>query len=493
MPYGNNSQLPASVRGALPSETAKTMFRRVVNSQLRNGKSESVAFASAWAALQNAGYEKKDGKWVKKEMPSAGSVHVPSTRWKKPKPLNKAHKSFPEALSKAYGAEPVYGFRPVLNAEEICQWAKSQGFTECMVPDELHVTTLHSKRGFAPYLTDRAKEGWDDRDHYGNIVVRGGERAVMPLGDNGAVTLKIDSEELYEEWKSYMRYGAAWDYPEYMPHVTLSYRGAPEDLSKVVPYDGDVVLGPTRYRPMREGDFDPSTVEHMDLRDGFLKYQMHRDAFTMPDEAATRSIDMGLGGEYHVYELDGQGVYMPGRDHDTYLAAIGYEKEEDDEDEMEDDDESEDSRMSMLRLIIETIIGKRKKEPVAKAMPATILKVDDEKRIVWGWASVTTVKGEPVVDLHGDVIKTETMVEAADKFMLYRRTAKAMHDGKQIGIVLHSFPFTKELGEALGVTSDREGWIIAMKILDEDHWSRVKSGEFRGFSIGGKGKRVQID
>ena len=122
-----------------------------------------------------------------------------------------------------------------------------------------------------------------------------------------------------------------------------------------------------------------------------------------------------------------------------------------------------------------------------------ILKVDNEKRIVWGWASVCSVDGEPVVDLHGDIISPETMTDAADEFMLYKRTAKAMHEGESIGFVLHSFPFTKDLGEALGVQSNREGWIIAMKILDEEHWNAVKSGSLRGFSIGGQGRRISVD
>jgi hypothetical protein len=42
-----------------------------------------------------------------------------------------------------------------------------------------------------------------------------------------------------------------------------------------------------------------------------------------------------------------------------------------------------------------------------------ILKADDEQRIVWGWASVITEDGVPVVDTQGDVIRPETLMKAA--------------------------------------------------------------------------------
>src|SRR6056297_548114 len=69
-----------------------------------------------------------------------------------------------------------------------------------------------------------------------------------------------------------------------------------------------------------------------------------------------------------------------------------------------------------------------------------ILKTDEEQRMVWGWASVVTEKGEPVVDRQGDVIEPETLVKAVGKFMEHVRVGKQMHNGDQIGVVVHSIP-----------------------------------------------------
>ena len=122
-----------------------------------------------------------------------------------------------------------------------------------------------------------------------------------------------------------------------------------------------------------------------------------------------------------------------------------------------------------------------------------ILKADEEQRLVYGWASVVTEKGEPVVDRQGDVIEPETLVKAVNNFMENIRVGKEMHKGDQIGAVIHSMPITKEIGESLGIQSDREGWVVAFKVYNDDVWARVKSGELAAFSIGGRAIKESYD
>jgi len=122
-----------------------------------------------------------------------------------------------------------------------------------------------------------------------------------------------------------------------------------------------------------------------------------------------------------------------------------------------------------------------------------ILKADNEQRMVWGWASVITENGIPVVDTQGDVIKADTLMKAATEFMLSTRVTKEMHSGGKVGEFVHSLPLTKALGEALGITSDKEGWIVACKVYDDAVWEKVKSGELKAFSIGGRAKREKIN
>lgn len=115
-----------------------------------------------------------------------------------------------------------------------------------------------------------------------------------------------------------------------------------------------------------------------------------------------------------------------------------------------------------------------------------ILKQMDEERLAFGWAYVSTVKGEISLDHSGEFIRPDQIAKAATNFMLSMRTAKAMHTGSKIGEVVHSMPLTDDIAKALGVQSDREGWMIAIRINDDQVWKDVKSGKLSSFSIGGR-------
>ena len=124
-----------------------------------------------------------------------------------------------------------------------------------------------------------------------------------------------------------------------------------------------------------------------------------------------------------------------------------------------------------------------------------ISKVDDEKRIVYGWASVIAKDGEPVVDSQGDMIEADTLQKMAHEF-ISSRVGGVMHvtdDGKpiQAGEIVESMVLTKDVQKALGFELDREGWVIGYKVTSDHVWKGVKSGLYKAFSIGGKGKRIE--
>ena len=212
-----------------------------------------------------------------------------------------------------------------------------------------------------------------------------------------------------------------------------------------------------------------------------LKGQYATDVFTTQAEARVRSMELGLDGVTHAYDYDGQAVYMPAASHEAYMAFMGGYTPEMQE-------ASPVDRLEALRAIVAEIIGKS----MTKNIEGKILKTDDEQRMVYGWASVITEKGEPVVDRQDDMIEADTLVKAVNEFMEHVRVGKAMHVGEQVGTVVHSLPITKEIGDSLGIQSDREGWVVAYKVFDDDVWAMVKSGELAAFSIGGKAIKEEI-
>lgn len=420
MPYRT---LPARYKDLIPAKNGRDIFRNVINSQLAAGKTEEVAFASAWAALQRAGYEKtKDGKWVKKTQPTPSAVHTPGTDWK----------------TRKQTYQPPAGAKG--NAQRVLRWREEHG-------DEV--------KGMTSVGWARARQLASGDPVSRETVAR------MSAFNRHRSNAKIDPKFKDEPWKDagYV----AW-----------------------LGWGGTTGIDWARR-----------------IMGSMAKRVINDDSFTTPAEAEARSIDLGLGGAIHVHTTaDGQAIYMPGEDHDDYLEAMGQraglmEYEEDDEDEMEDMTEGEDDSESddLLERVISAIVnavtkGDDMDQTFVKT--ADVIKVDGARRIAWGWASVSTVKGELVVDRQGDTITPVEMEKMADAFMASARTAKAMHQGEGVGEVLHSLPLTKELAEALGIQTDREGWVIGMKIHDDATWKKFQNGELAAFSIGGKAKRKEI-
>jgi len=218
------------------------------------------------------------------------------------------------------------------------------------------------------------------------------------------------------------------------------------------------------------------------------KARYSTDIFTTEGEAKARSMDMGFDGVVHVSTYDGQAVYMPAESHEAYLAYYLPEGAE------EGSSEAPVDRMEVMEYALQAVVESIMEFVVSKKDIGSIkiLKIDEEQRIIYGWASVTTYKGELVVDLQGDVIKTETLHKAFNEFMKGVRVGKINHSGEQVGQIVHSFPMSKDICEALEIQSDKEGVISGFHVTDDDLWEKVKSGEYAEFSIGGRAQKQEF-
>lgn len=143
----------------------------------------------------------------------------------------------------------LYVSRKLVNAAEFIAWAKSQGFAQTLAADDLHVTVTYS-RAAVDWM--EMGENWSG-DGKGNITVAaGGPRLVEKLGDKGAVVLLFTSNDLRWRHDMMVEKGCSWDYPEYQPHVTITYQGADVDLTAVEPYRGKLVFGPELFAELDE-------------------------------------------------------------------------------------------------------------------------------------------------------------------------------------------------------------------------------------------------
>lgn len=125
-------------------------------------------------------------------------------------------------------------------------------------------------------------------------------------------------------------------------------------------------------------------------------------------------------------------------------------------------------------------------------------KTDDEKKLVFGWASITDRDGQPVADRQGDIIALEEVEKSAYQYVVKSRTGGRQHRrNEEDGTPFHasdlveSLVVTPEKREAMGLPdSVPNGWWVGFKVRDDDTWDAVKKGDVTGFSIHGRGKRL---
>lgn len=142
-------------------------------------------------------------------------------------------------------------------------------------------------------------------------------------------------------------------------------------------------------------------------------------------------------------------------------------------------------------------------QPVAKAQPvkddaefyAEFSKFDDDKKQVFGWASIVSKDGKTVVDRQMDTITPDDLETAAYSYVLKSRDGGEMHKRRGVATLVESFVVTPEKVSKLGLPEDSlpTGWWVGFQIKDDEVWDKVKKGHYTGFSIHGMGKRTKMD
>lgn len=123
---------------------------------------------------------------------------------------------------------------------------------------------------------------------------------------------------------------------------------------------------------------------------------------------------------------------------------------------------------------------------------AQIAKVDEDRQLVFGWASVvTTEKGDLVEDSQHDRIEPHELEQAVYEFLprFGQQGTGELHKGDPVGHVVESMVFTPEKTLAMGLPDMPVGWWIGVKVTDPEVFAKVKSGDYRMFSVQGRAVR----
>ena len=148
-------------------------------------------------------------------------------------------KTFKQIIETINKKSPLYVSRPVLNTSDIISWAKEQGFDSVMKPEDMHVTIVYSKTPVS-YIPNK--------ENNAAFSINNGARKLEEF--DGATVLQFECPELQNRWKQFIDKGASWDYDNYNPHITLTYKNNGVKLSEIEPYSGIIKLGKEISEPL---------------------------------------------------------------------------------------------------------------------------------------------------------------------------------------------------------------------------------------------------
>jgi len=128
-----------------------------------------------------------------------------------------------------------------------------------------------------------------------------------------------------------------------------------------------------------------------------------------------------------------------------------------------------------------------------KILSAKISKRNDEKKLVFGFASVVEdEEGRPVIDHQNDIIPVDEMEAAAYDFVLHSRSGDRMHKSFGVSTLVESVALTPEKREAMGLPAGPSSWWVGFKVHDDATWRQVVDGTLSEMSIFGSSESADV-
>lgn len=363
--------------------------------------------------------------------------------------------------------------RPVLNAQKWHDWAVKWGVPNVVPAAEMHVTQMASDTALMAPLVERAM----------NISAAQGVFAFFGEQDD-CLVFTFSAWDLYDRWWDLLSAGATPTWPSYRPHLTLSYDAAgftlPDDAMTDVP--GMIVLGPEKLvtgQPDPSDQLDPDdetpAVLILDIACSAAAGVLEAERDKLPLMAAYDLADIAKGkATAEVVKRIAGADWAPAE-----LKALSTEPA---------------PVATPVRKRVEvdyTVKVSALPEQIQKtgfgAKARDISKSDGEEvedQIVYGIASVSTVNGELVKDLHGDEVTTRALVEFNRSIISGSRAGKFEHLGDECTSIVGGLVLTEDWQKSLGIDLGFEPYLVEIHVPGAQDWAEVKEGDWE-LSIAG--------
>lgn len=143
----------------------------------------------------------------------------------------------------------------------------------------------------------------------------------------------------------------------------------------------------------------------------------------------------------------------------------------------------------------DTVIRTSESVYIEEPISVDIMKSNVDTQMVFGWANVAlNSDGNVPIDWQGDIVAPQVLEKAAYNFVLKYRETGEMHQGDSIGVLVESCMFTKQKMASIGIPEGLipEGWWVGFYIPDQEVCAKIKTGQYKMFSIQGKAKRFKV-
>lgn len=362
------------------------------------------------------------------------------------------------------------------NAAKWAAWAKTYGVPNPLAADDLHVTIISSTQDVKVPMAELPIV-IDTTSYYGS----GGAFAFFGPEED-ALVFAFRCYELQDRHWQLLSLGADSKWPEYRPHLTLSadakgFELSDEALQNVPHY---IVLGPEVNDAPRKPEPDLEAQDGADEPgegDGEIIVVVIECAKAAESLLAARSDSLD--------PIDAGALYGASKGRLTRGVAKRLARAYP---EVADLAKAERKVEVVRKRVEQDFVIKVQAIPadVAKAMGSSVVaKTADEQQIVMGIASVSTVGGELVEDLHGDRVTSQALVEFNHDILKNARAGKFEHEGAVRTEVVAGLVLTEDWQKSLGIDLGFEPYLVEIHVPDPKDWAEVKTGDWE-LSVAGR-------
>lgn len=378
----------------------------------------------------------------------------------------------------------VFVSRPVLNGQAWHDWAVKWGVPKPVPAGEMHVTVVHSVVD-VKMIPDSTVASVYIGPGYGDAAC-----FAMMGRTNSSLCVCWDDWNLWNRHWNFLSNGAVTKWPTFRPHMCLSYDAAGYELPDEALADAPIYihLGGEVFADLKK-DAEPAEVK-VEADDEDI------DLVVIIIDAAKSAKDLLLTDMRGIAPVDKVALRDIAAEHPVTKAVAK---------RLADSAWATDSLKSLAGPPAEAVEKKapataetRKRKEIDVTLEVAeiseevrknlgteaVFKANDEEQIIYGIASVSTVKGELLEDLHGEGFTTKALREFTHDIIRGQRAGKFDHEGPACNEVVEALVLSDDMQKALGIDLGFEPLLIGMHVPDEKNWTEVKKGDWM-FSIAG--------